>query len=292
MKRLTCLCLGIITLLLLATPSGIAQTAQSNRVLFLGNSVFYWRGGVYQAFEGFCQADGLDYQAISQRKQPENPHGIDFLGYGRIPVNLPEMAADEKIHALIRNGQFDYVILEARRPGYLLPEWVRSVEPEDGESIPFEQNSVALGKLHRTIVESGAQTVLYIHPGDHRFPDWVHPFAQIYARLQADLEAMEINGQRHRVTLVPASLLWLDAKHRYGVDVWYDNSNHGSDLARYASGCLLYTYLTGNDPRKSEFRELPTDWNVSPDASKKYVSKDDAKWITEQAWLYYTTRSQ
>ena len=269
MIRLNCVCSGLCALLLLATPPGFAQTAQSKKVLFLGNSVFYWRGGVYQSFEGFCLSDGLDYQAFSQRKQPENPHGIEFLGYGRIPLSLPAVADDEQIHALIRTGQFGYVILEARRSGYLLPEWVQRGETVSEESIPYEQNSAALGRLHRTIVESGAQTVLYLHPGDHLFPDWKHPLAQIYARLQTDLEALEFRDRRHRVILVPASLLWLDAKHRYGADAWYDNSNHGSDLARYASGCLLYTYLTGNDPRRNEFRELPKAWDVTPDAPKK-----------------------
>jgi hypothetical protein len=52
-----------------------AQLEKSNRILFLGNSVFYHNGGVYQSFEGFCRETGLDYQAVSQLKAPANTHG-------------------------------------------------------------------------------------------------------------------------------------------------------------------------------------------------------------------------
>ena len=47
------------------------QELTSRRVLFLGNSVFYYQGGLYQTFEGFCSHAGLNYQAVSlQDRQP------------------------------------------------------------------------------------------------------------------------------------------------------------------------------------------------------------------------------
>ena len=51
-----------------------------------------------------------------------------------------KVAAKDEIHSLIRSGRFDYVILEARRPGYLLPAWV---------DLPDEQGRrmVALARL-------------------------------------------------------------------------------------------------------------------------------------------------
>ena len=95
---------------------------------------------------------------------PPNPLGVEFLNYERIPLNLPEIAADNKIHDLIRSGQFDYVIVEGRRSVFLLPQ--RADLPDGrGQHIPYEKNVKALGTIHRTIVESGARTVLYIHPG-------------------------------------------------------------------------------------------------------------------------------
>ena len=103
---------------------------------------------------------------------------------------------------------------------------------------------------------------------------------------------MEINGERHDVILVPASLLWLDALRRYGTDGWHADPAHGNPLARYTSGCMLYTYLTGKDPRQNPFRELPRTWTTSPGEPSVYLTEEDAKWITDQVWLYYSTRPQ
>lgn len=276
-------------LLWVGTSICCGRDVEPYRVLFLGNSVFYYGGGLCQSFEGFCGADGLDYQAVSQLNTPANPHGIEFLDFGRIPLNLPEVAAKDDIHSLIRSGRFDYVILEARRPGYLLPAWLE-LPDNFGQHISYETNAAALGKLHRTIVESGAQTVLYMHPQRHMFPDIKHPLAQIYLRLHSDLERMEIKGKRHKVVLIPASFLWLDALKRHGIEGWYADGAHGNALARYASACMLYTYLTGKDPRQNKFRELPRSWATPPGEPPLYVSEGDAKWIKDQVWLYYLTR--
>lgn len=268
-----------------------SQGAESHRVLFLGNSVFYYHGGLYQSFEGFCKTEGLDYQAISQRNAPANTHGIEFLDYGRIPLTLPDVAADNNIHSFIRSGNFDYVVIEARRVGYLLPEWIElPAEGNYGHAIPYEKNIAALEKIHRSIVKSGAKTVLYMHPGDYKLRDIKHAVAQIYQKFHADLENMEINEKQHEVTLVPASLLWLDALKKYGVEDWYADHIHGKALARYASSCMLFTYITGKDPRQNNFRELPRDWKTSPEQPPKYVSDEDATWIKDQVWLYYSTR--
>ena len=248
---LTPLALGM---LLVCPSTCLSQGAGSKRVLFLGNSVFCSRGGLCPSFEGFCKEAGLDYQAVSQWNTPPNALGVEFLDYGRIPVNLPDIAADKGIHTLIRSGNFDLVILEARRPGFLLPH--SADLPEDaGEPIPYERNLEAMSSLHRTIVKSGAQTVLYMHPGKHTLTEIKHPVAQVYQRLHSDLTSMKIDGEQHKVILVPAMLLWLDALDRYGVEGWYTDEGHGNALARYSSACMLYAYLTGNDPRENGFTD-------------------------------------
>lgn len=267
------------------------EKSEPKRVLFLGNSVFNHKGGLTQSFEGFCQAGEVEFEAVSQFKEPASTHGVEFLEYGRIPLNLPEVTADENIHRLIRDGGFDYVILEGRRNGYLLPDWVELPDKSQrGEAIPYEENLAALGKLHRTIVESGAQTVFYMHPGLHTFPDIKHAVAQVYQRLHSDLERMEIDGKTHEVILVPASFLWMDAVNRYGVDDWFHDKAHGNPLARYASACMLYTYITGLDPRENGFRGLSRDWTVSSASPVEFASDEDAKWIKDQVWLYYSTK--
>lgn len=279
----------IIGLFLGGSPLVFAQDNNSQRVLFLGNSVFNYGGGVHQTFEKFCKTSGLNIEAVSQYRKQEHPHGVEFLDYGRIPVNLPAMAADEKIHTLISSGNFDYVILEGRRHGFLLPEWV-GLSEDRGEAIPYDENATALGKLHRTIVESGAQTVWYLHPGGYSNSEIKLAVSQIYQRLRVDLEGMEINGKQHSVMFVPASFLWLDASRKYGDDNWFADPNHGNALARYSSACMLYTYVTGRDPRESDFKELPRSYRVSSDSPAEYASEEQAAWIKKQAWLYYSTR--
>ncbi|MEQ8881460.1 MAG: hypothetical protein RLQ12_17585 [Cyclobacteriaceae bacterium] len=279
-------------LILICTHSSFTQNTEAKRVLFLGNSVFYHRGGLGPSFEGFCRQAGLDYQAFSQRNTPANTLSIEFLDYGRIPVNLPEMAADDKIHELIRAGNFDFVILEARREGFLIPD--DAVFPNRrSQAIPYEQNLRALKSLHQTIVQSGAQTVLYMHPGRHTSPDIKLAIAQIYGRFHADLEQTEISGKKHDVILVPALLLWLDALTHYGVDGWYIDESHGNALARYASACMLYTYLTGNDPRENAHNlltEVTGSWEIIPEKAQVFAGKEDETWIKNQVWLYYSTR--
>ena len=199
------------------------------------------------------------------------------------------MAADGKLHTLIRSGNFDYVILEGRRTGFLLPEWV-GLSEDRGKSIPYEENAAALGKLHRSIVESGAQTVLYLHPGGYSNPEIKHVAAQVYQRLRTDLEGMEIGGKQHPVMFVPASFLWLDGSKKYGDNDWFADPNHGKALARYSSACMLYTYITGRDPRESDFKELPRSYRVSADSPAEYASQEEAAWIKKQVWLYYSTK--
>jgi hypothetical protein len=281
----------LIIVLILTGVDLYAQEEKTHRVLFLGNSVFFHHGGVYQSFEGFCHQAKLDFQAVSQLKTPTNAHGIEFLEYGRIPLNLVELAEKEEIHELIKKGSYEYVILEARRPGYLLPNWVEFPKDRDyGHSISYEININALGKIHQTIVESGAQTVLYMHPGYRDLPEIRIPLAQLYQRLQSDLERMKVDGMQHTVILVPASLLWKDAIDRFGIDNWYSDRVHGKPLARYASGCLLYTFITGKDPQLNSFTELPKSWSDYSEQPTINVDKGVANWIKKQVWLYYTTR--
>jgi serine/threonine protein kinase len=278
--------LGILSAVALSLLSYSDKTP-STRTLFIGNSVFNYQGGIAQSFEGFCRTESLDHEAVSQLNTPRFPHGIEFIDFGRIPLNLPEVAASEALHEHIRNGDFDYVILEARRSGYLLPE-VANLPEDRGSPISYSENLRALAQLHETIVSSGAQTVLYMHPGIHLYPDVKLPTAQIYHRLQKDLEDIEIQGAEHKVILVPALYLWLDAALRYGTENWFANPGHGNALARYASGCLVYTFLTGKDPRKNPFDELPKSFESGPDSPTRFVPASQANWIKKQVWLYYT----
>ncbi len=279
-----------LCLVFVSAVAGSRAEDGAQRVLFLGNSVWDYQGGVPQAFIGFCEAEGLSFSATSQMKDRANRHGIEFLDIGRIPLSLPEVAARADLLEAIRSGGYDYVVLEGRRSGYLLPSWVD--RPEDrGASIPYAENLTALGAIHRAIVESGGRTVLYIHPGLKTTPELKLPVAEIYRRLRTDLEGMVIGGETHSVILVPASQLWLDGVRRYGLDNWFADRGHGAELARFASGCLLFTYITGKDPRGNGFRSFPKPWTVSADTPARRANEDDADWVARQVWLYYTSEN-
>ncbi len=281
---------AIIVLLLAFALKLSANDGQSSRVLFLGNSVFYFQGGLGPSFEGFCRAANLEHEAVSQWTKPTHPHGIQFLDYGRIPLNLPAVAADKKIHEIIREGKFDYVILEGRRSGFLLPPTV-DLPKTRGRHIPYAENFAALNALHRTIVTSGARTILYLHPGLLSEADHRPAVAQIYHQFQADLERETIDGKTHKVQLVPAISLWADALQRFATDEWYANDGHGTALARYASACLLYTYLTGDDPRTNAYDrliQLTNQWQPIPEYTDYFARKEDAAWIKERVWHYYS----
>ena len=278
-----------IALTLVLAPGGtaIAQAPDAYRVLFLGNSVFRANGGIPQPFEGFCAAAGLDCEAVHQiGSSPHVSHGIEFLGLGRVPLRLPDMARAEWIHSLIESGGFDYVILDQRRPGYLLPDWVGA---GDGPQDPYEETLAALIEIHRTIVDSGAQMVLLAKHSPSNALNWGQPMTQIVERLGADLERVEINGERHSVLVVPAGSLWLDALNQFGgVEAWYSDPWHGNQLAQYASACMIFTYLTGRDPRQNPFRDLGRLWESPEDSPTEQVSEEAAVWIKDQVWLYYT----
>ena len=113
-------------------------------------------------------------------------------------------------------------------------------------------------------------------------PYWKHPVAQIYQKLRVDLERVKTNGRNHSVILVPARLLWLDAIRRFGVDAWYDDDHHGTPLARYFVGCILFTYLSGKDPRQNPVRELPLPRTVLLETPRYEAGRDDANWVKEQ----------
>ena len=193
-----------------------------------------------------------------------------------------------------RSGDFDYVVISAKRIGYLLPNWVELVVPgKRGLQVPYEKNLDALAKIYRTIIESGGKMVFYMEPGPHAaIESWI-PVAQIYQKLHADLERMNINGKKQEVILVPALYFWMDGMRRYGKKGWYTDAVHGTALARYSSACLLYTYITGKDPRENAFNkltELARNWDPIPNKVNLTVSENDAKWIKEQVWIYYSTK--
>lgn len=275
----------LTTLTLILASSGapvLAQAPATYRVLFLGNSTFGASGGIHQPFEGFCAAAGLECEAIRQ----------EHLGFGRIPLRLARLAREEWVHTMIQSGGFDYVVFDQRRADFLLPDWVAGPGITDGvHQDPYEETLADLTNLHRTIVASGAQTVLVAKNTVRYSPNFTYPLTQIVKRLGADLERVDIDGERHPVLVVPHGALWLAAATHFGSDEWFSDNVPGNQLAQYASACLIFTYMTGRDPRQNPYRDLGSLRGSPEDSPKEQISEEAAAWIKNQVWLYYATEN-
>ena len=85
-------------------------------------------------------------------------------------------------------------------------------------------------------MDFGAQMVLLAKHPQSGALNWGQPMTQIVERWGADLERLEINGDRHPVLVVPAGSLWLDALAQFGgVEAWYSDPHYGNRLAQYAA---------------------------------------------------------
>ena len=49
---------------------------------------------------------------------------------------------------------------------------------------------------------------------------------------------------------------------------------HGNAIPRYAIGCLVYTFITGKDPRKNPFWEISKPWSSAADSPKRFAPHD------------------
>jgi len=269
----------------------LGQSGEPYRVLFLGNSRYVASGGPLQPFEGFCQAGGLDFEAVSQRGGEGDPvplrpsaHGIDFAGLGRIDPFIRNVAKDERVRALISSGEFDYVIIHSRQTDFL-PDWI-DTSASDQASVR-KATKEAFKDLHQLIVESGGTTVVTMNHASSNNFHWMHIVAEAHRRLKEELDSMVIGGSRHPIVLVPTGLFWLDGKERLGLEAWYRDPGHATELGQYATGALFYTYLTGEDPRQNDFVEYPASWEAPDVTPRKSVPADQAEWIKNLAWWYY-----
>jgi len=247
-----------------------AEADDSYKVLFLGNSMYFVSGGSVTPFKGFCSAAGIECEAASQ---------FEYFGpplLGRISPFIDNQFHDERILSLIKSGGFDYVVLKTR-PTDFLDETTAQVTVE------------AFKEMHRLIVTSGAQTVIYMQhmmeigrvglglservDADAAF-ETMPQIVEGHRKVRAELEAMRINDEQHSILLVPVGLLRIDGTEEFGVDAWWADRFHGTELAEYATGCMLYAYITKNDPRTNTFGDNAT--------------QEQAEWIKNRVWWYRT----
>lgn len=248
----------------------------SQKVLFLTNSTFHASGGAMKPFNGYSSSAGSDFEALGSygffKSTPEGQ---------RISPFIKGQIVDDRILELIKNGDFAYVVLVTRYQAFLT----------DDES---KKEIEAFKVMHEYIVRSGAQTVVSI---SYIIRDYSND-SEIQARnlakhkeLKNVLDNTVIEGEKFPIILVPTALLWTEGISQFGIDSWFADRVHGSALAQHASGCLFFTFITGLDPRTSDYNELHIG-NISKTNKKAYFSdkeltQEQAKWLRNRVWSLY-----
>ncbi|MFC1488878.1 hypothetical protein ACFL6B_03420 [Thermodesulfobacteriota bacterium] len=248
-------------------PSEEQAKEKTQKVLFIGNSVFNTQGSSLVPFEGFCMTARLNYDALSH---------FEFFGRsreGRVDPFMRNQATDERIIKLLGSHQFDYVVLVTRYSDLL----------DEKKTL---QTIEAFKQMHARIVRSGAKTVISMAYTPTTAFQTISKVANGHRRIKAEIDGMIFNGITHPAILVPTGLLWIDGKEYFGKNAWYADKMHGTQLAQYATGCLFYTFITREDPRENPFVDLPHPRKKKGLEIKK-INSQHAKWIKDRAWSYF-----
>ncbi|MFC1499820.1 hypothetical protein ACFL6T_02230 [Candidatus Zixiibacteriota bacterium] len=263
----------------LSTSPLAAEKASTLRVLFLGTSEFGASGTLLVPFQRFCTAVGIACEAYRQ---------YDFLGPGsanRPPARVRDVIKDVRFAQLIEDERFDFVVLSG---------W--EFEQEYFEEGKEKDTIAAFQELHRTIVQSGGQTVLFQSYPILGSRDDLRGIVDGYTTVKSVLDTTEINGQYSKAILVPVGELWVEAYEHFELETiwkmstipevgtipcirsnfnpegnnWYQDPRHATRLAQYATACLFYTFITGRNPHLNPFAD-----NATPEQSA---------WIKRVVW--------
>jgi hypothetical protein len=191
---------------------GDLQAARSHRsgmrVLFIGNSITYYHGMP---------------QMVERLAAGEAGAGPLFtVSYTRPGWTLQDAAADERLARLLREIQWDALVLQEQTD--------RAKASEDSlrhQTVPFAE------ELRRPIEARGARTVLYM--------TW-------YGSHESDL------GQLLAVPVAPVASAWSEAhRRRPELPLIEGDGQHLSLAGSYLAACVFYSMLTGRNPTRSSY---------------------------------------
>jgi len=244
MKQALAILLLLFSPVLAFSKEGLTETGSprlTEKILFLTNSTFHAHGGSMKPFNGYCENAGIRYEASGSYSYFEStPQGR------RISPFIKGQIEDTRILELIAKEQFDYVVLATRFHAFLTDEEA-SIEIE------------AFKKMHEHIVRSGARTVVsisYITREQTNDAGIQTRNLEKHEQLKEVLNNTVVDGKKSPIILVPTGVLWAEGIRQFGGDAWFADKVHGTPLAQHASGCLFFTFITGNDPRKNSYVEL------------------------------------
>lgn len=203
---------GIISNPFAPLLQGDLQAARSNRsgmrVLFIGNSITYYHG-MPQMVARLAAGDG-------------GTEPLFAVSYTRPGWTLQDAAADERLARLLRDIQWDALVLQEQTD--------RAKASEDSlrhQTVPSAE------ELRRPIEARGARTVVYM--------TW-------YGRHENDL------GQLLSLPVAPVASAWREAYwRRPELPLIESDGRHLSLAGSYLAACVFYATLTERDPTLSSY---------------------------------------
>lgn len=224
MKRL----LYIFLLILFATGT-FAQdkAADTTRILFIGNSYTFMNdlpGTFAKLSESGGQPVIADISAIANN-------------------TLAKHSKDKKTVDKIKNGKWDYVVLQEHSLGTVI------------DTFRTNYTYPAIGYLDSLIKTKKAKTLLYMTWGRKRGGIQIMDSLSTkqykdYFEMQKDLEkAYRDLGKEFSATVIPAGLAWQNViKRYYFADLWNPDESHPNIEGTYLNACVFYATIFGKSP--------------------------------------------
>jgi uncharacterized protein (TIGR02145 family) len=194
--------------------NGILQNP--TRILFIGNSITYYNGGINNHLEGFVNSlgdDEVECDAITQ-------------GGARLQNHWN----NGNVITSIQMGNYDYVVLQER-----------TATPVDEPELFYQYVTL----FDSVITASGAETIL--------FQSW--PYRGTFDTMIEDQsEAFEYISNELDVNVVNVARAWQLNRTEYpDMELFNDDGNHPNVYGTYLAVCSFYSYLWNATPEGVEY---------------------------------------
>lgn len=221
--------LFLFSFLLILPSNSYAQDsskkAPHNKILFIGNS---YTGQIRKTVTDLIKSS------------PHAKTQLTFITPGG--KTLAFHLANEKTVATIKDGKFDFVILQD--------------QSQTPAVFPKKFHQAALG-LDKIIDQSGARTVFYQtwgrRDGDKQNPKLFPTYESMQKALSKSYSS---TSKACNATLAPVGDTWqaLRSKNqKMGRELYRKDGSHPSAKGAYLAACVLYATLFNEDPRKLTF---------------------------------------
>jgi hypothetical protein len=223
------------------------------KILCAGKSAFKNRyGNMMSHLKAFADADDLHYEA-------DNSIAYDI----RNRWNLATLASEPALQNALVKGDYDYIIIHHRNNFW-----------NSDNNEPAYKGSEA---LHELIIKSGGQTVLWMtYEWGPASTDIIAEHRLYWETAKRRMDEHLIDGKIYPALMTPTMILVAEMKDKWGDEEVLPDSVHLNHRSLFAISALIYTYISGNDPRISSY---------TPEG----ISSEDIEWIKNKAWEYYKT---